>query len=128
MNKTILVIEDAESAARLVKDLLEQEGYRVVCESNGITGLKRILQIRPDLVILDILIPGIDGYQICQVLRRSRPTSRLPIIILSAKATDYDVTKGLLFGANVYLRKPADPFTILKTVDQLLHHEDRVPA
>jgi CheY-like chemotaxis protein len=128
MNKTILVIEDAESAARLLKDLLEGEGYRVICETNGISGLRRVQKEKPDLVILDILVPGIDGFQMCQILRRFPQTSRLPIVILSAKAAGHDVTKGLLCGANVYLRKPADPFTIMETVNQLIQKYEKVPA
>jgi len=120
VSKRILVVEDTPSAARLVKDTLTQEGYQVTCESNGLVGLQKAQEEHPDLVILDIFLPGLDGLEICRKLRQQRKTSRLPILMLTCKASAADRSTGLLRGANAYLYKPADPETIVANVKALL--------
>ncbi len=122
MNRKILVIEDTPSAAMLSQYILEQEGYEVICESNGLEGLRKAQNERHDLIILDILLPGLNGYEICSRLREKRETakSKLPILMISAKTSNFDRTIGLLRGANAYLGKPVAPSTIMATVKKLL--------
>jgi two-component system alkaline phosphatase synthesis response regulator PhoP len=120
MNEKILVIEDNPNALRLMVYTLEQEGYQVITASDGLDGLTKAQDEHPDLAVLDIMLPGLDGYEICHQLRQKPETAALPIIMLSAKANQDDKDVGLKVGANDYLAKPADPATIVERVKALL--------
>ena len=120
MNKRILVIEDDPNALRLVEYTLGQEGYQVITAANGLEGLKKAREEHPDLIILDIMLPGLDGYEVCQQLRQEPKTIKLPILMLSAKAREIDKATGLKVGADDYLTKPADPAMIVAKVKTLL--------
>lgn len=120
MNRKILVVEDDPSALRLVGYTLEQEGYQVITASDGLEGVRKARDEHPDLIILDIMLPGLDGYEVCQQLRKEPETAKLPILILSAKAREIDKDTGLKIGADDYLTKPADPSTIVAKVKALL--------
>ncbi len=120
MNRKILVIEDDPSALRLVGYTLEQEGYQVITASDGLEGVRKARDEHPDLIILDIMLPGLDGYEVCQQLRKEPETAKLPILMLSAKAREIDKDTGLKIGADDYLTKPADPSTIVAKVKDLL--------
>ncbi len=119
-NKKILVIEDDPSAMRLVGYTLEREGYQVLTAPNGLTGIRRARSEAPDLIVLDIMLPGMDGYEICHRLRAEPETARLPILMLSAKAQEIDRATGFKVGADDYLVKPAAPSEILSRVEALL--------
>ena len=120
MNRKILVVEDDPSALRLVGYTLEQEGYQVITASDGLEGVRKARDEHPDLIILDIMLPGLDGYEVCQQLRKEPETAKLPILMLSAKAREIDKATGLKIGADDYLTKPADPSTIVAKVKALL--------
>lgn len=120
MNRKILVVEDDSSALRLVGYALEQEGYQVITASDGLEGLKKARDEHPDLVILDIMLPGLDGYEVCQQLRKEPETAKLHILMLSAKAREVDKDTGLKIGADGYLAKPSDPSMIVDKVKALL--------
>ncbi len=120
MNRRILVVEDDPSALRLVEYTLEQEGYQVITASNGLEGVRKARDEHPDLIILDIMLPGLDGYEVCQRLRKEPETAKLYIMMLSAKAREIDKDTGLKIGADDYLAKPADPSTIVVKVKALL--------
>ena len=120
MNRKILVVEDDPSASRLVGYTLEQEGYQVITASDGLEGVRKARDEHPDLIILDIMLPGLDGYEVCQQLRKEPETAKLPILMLSAKAREIDKDTGLKIGADDYLAKPADPSTIIAKVKTLL--------
>jgi len=120
MNKKILVIEDDPNALRFIEYTLEQEGYQVSSAKDGLEGIKKVQDKHPDLIILDIMLPGLDGYDVCQRLRQKPETSLLPILMLSAKARQDDRDIGLKMGADEYLTKPADPSTIVEKVKTLL--------
>ena len=120
MNEKILVIEDDPSALKLVEYTLEQEGYQVISAKDGLEGIKKARDEHPGLIILDIMLPGLDGYDLCQQLRQKPETSLLPILMLSAKARQDDKDIGLRMGADDYLTKPADPSIILAKVNALL--------
>lgn len=120
MQQKILVIEDEPSAARLVGYILEQEGYQVDTVANGLEGIRKIQDEEVDLVILDVMLPGLDGFEVCYRTRAEPRTARLPIIMLSAKVQEIDKATGLRDGANEYLTKPADPDEVLAAVKALL--------
>lgn len=119
-NKRILVIEDSPSALRLMVYTLEKKGYQVITASDGLGGLRKARDEHPGLIILDIMLPGLDGYEVCRQLRQKPETATLPILLLSAKAHQDDKDIGLRVGANDYLTKPVDPATIVAKVETLL--------
>jgi DNA-binding response OmpR family regulator len=101
---TILIIEDDLSIIRGLKDNLEYDGYKVIAESNGKKGLEMALKERIDLVLLDIMLPGMNGYEICRNLKKSNP--ELPILMLTARGSELDKVSGLDTGADDYITKP----------------------
>ena len=133
MNKKILVIEDDPSSLRLTQYILKNKGYEVLTAPNGLEGLRKAQSENPDLVILDVMLPGIDGFEICSHLRADPQTARLPILMLSAKARAADKAVGLKAGADDYLSKPVAPSEILSKVENLLArktgalHSDSIP-
>jgi len=102
--KTILVIEDDISILRGLKDNLEYEGYGVFSETNGEKGLLIALKKKPDLILLDIMLPGMNGYEICRRVKKEKPD--LPIIIITARGSEIDKVSGLDTGADDYVTKP----------------------
>ena len=120
MKKRILLVEDDPGAIRLVGYTLEQEGYEVLTAANGVEGLRKAREEEPDLLILDVMLPGLDGFELCRRLRADAQTAGLPVLMLSAKAQEIDKTTGLKMGADAYLTKPADPSEIVSRVESLL--------
>jgi two-component system alkaline phosphatase synthesis response regulator PhoP len=106
MSKKILVIEDDPSTLRLIKYTLQQEGYQVLTAPNGLEGLRKAKNEEPDLIILDVLLPGVDGFEICHRLRAEPQTAQLPILMVSGKAREIDKATGLKMGADDYITKP----------------------
>ena len=105
MSKRILIVEDEESIADLEKDYLELSGFEVEVANDGETGLRRGLAVEFDLIILDLMLPGVDGFEICRQIRGQKNT---PIIMVSAKKDDIDKIRGLGLGADDYMEKPFD--------------------
>jgi DNA-binding response OmpR family regulator len=124
MENKILVIEDDPATSRLVEYSLRHDGYQVVRASNGLEGIRMARTEAPDLVILDVMLPGLDGFEICHRLRSDAATARLPILMFSAKAQEIDKSTGLKVGADEYLTKPAAPAEIVSRVQQLLAKKD----
>ena len=120
MDKKILVVEDDPATLRLVDYSLRHNGYQVFTASNGLEGLRKVQDEKPDLVILDVMLPGIDGFEICHRLRSEPDTAQMPVLMFSAKAQEIDRDTGLKVGADDYLSKPADPAEIVKRVEGLL--------
>jgi len=106
MNKKILVIEDDPSTLRLIKYTLQQEGYQALTAPNGLEGLRKAKSEQPDLIILDVMLPGVDGFEICHRLRGESQTAKLPILMVSGKARAIDKATGLKMGADDYITKP----------------------
>ena len=113
----ILIVEDEESIAELEKDYLELSGFEVEIENNGTDGLDRALKEDYDLLILDLMLPGIDGYQVCREIRSKHNT---PIIMLSAKGEVFDKVLGLELGADDYILKPFDSKELVARVKAVL--------
>lgn len=118
--RKVLVIEDDPSARRLLGYALKQEGYEVLLAPNGLDGLKKAFEGDPDLVILDVMLPGVDGFEVCCRLRADPRTEQLPILMLSAKGQQADKATGLKVGANDYMVKPAAPSDLISSVQSLL--------
>ena len=119
----ILIIEDEESIADLEKDYLELSGFEVDIEGERTTGLKRALDEDFQLVILDLMLPGIDGFEICRQLREAKNT---PIIMVSAKKDDIDKIRGLGLGADDYMTKPFSPSELVARVKAHLTRYERL--
>jgi DNA-binding response OmpR family regulator len=119
----ILIVEDEEAIAELERDYLELSGYTVEIENNGDEGLKRAMSEEWDLFILDIMLPGTDGFEICRQIRTEKST---PIIFVSARKDDIDKVKGLGFGADDYITKPFSPSELVARVKAHLASFDRV--
>ena len=117
MSKRILIVEDEESIADLEKDYLELSGFEVEVANDGETGLRRGLAVEFDLIILDLMLPGVDGFEICRQIRGQKNT---PIIMVSAKKDDIDKIRGLGLGADDYMTKPFNPLELTARVKSQL--------
>lgn len=119
----ILIIEDEEAIAELEKDYLEASGYEAVIENRGDSGLLRALKEDIDLVILDLMLPGMDGLHVCSQIRNAKD---IPILIVSAKKEDLDKINGLGFGADDYITKPFSPGEMVARVKAHLMRYSRL--
>ncbi len=117
MTKTILVVDDERKIVTVLKGYLEQAGFRVVTAGDGQTALTTFRHEKPDLVILDLMLPGIDGLDVCRILRRE---SAVPIIMLTARAEEADRLIGLELGADDYVVKPFSPREVVARVRAVL--------
>lgn len=126
----ILVIEDEEDILALIHFNLVKSGFRVECATTGEDGYSLAKDIRPDLILLDLMLPGMDGHDVCRKLREGPDTKDFPIIMLTAKGEEHDVVRGLELGADDYIPKPFSPQVLLARVRAVLRRqkksEDRV--
>jgi DNA-binding response OmpR family regulator len=116
---TVLVVDDDPVIVQLLKVNFEMEGYRVLTASDGERGIERARHDQPDLVVLDVMMPQVDGLEVARRLRADPATSRLPIMLLSAKAQATDVKAGEAV-ADAYVTKPFDPLELLERVAKLI--------
>lgn len=123
MNKRILIIEDEESIADLEKDYLELSGFEVEVANDGVSGLEKGMEGDFDLIILDLMLPGVDGFEICRKIRDQKNT---PIIMVSAKKDDIDKIRGLGLGADDYMTKPFSPSELVARVKAHLSRYERL--
>jgi len=128
MGKKILVIEDDAIALRLIEYTLRKEGYEVLLAKNGTEGISKAQSEEPDLLILDIMLPGIDGFEVCHRLRSEPQTAHLPILMLSGKAQEIDKATGLKVGADDYVTKPTAPRELVSRVESLLARKTAVKS
>lgn len=119
----LLIIEDDEDIAFIEKDYLEVSGYQVTVEINGIKGLTEALTGEYDLILLDVMLPGMDGFQICRKLRNKLD---IPIMMVTAKRTEIDQIRGLGFGADDYIEKPFSPGVLVAKVKSQLSQYERL--
>ena len=124
MTQRILVVEDDEMVAEVVRVNLEAEGYEVTHALNGAAGLAAVSQQMPDLVVLDVMMPEVDGWTVLTRLRDDMATRHLPIVMLSAKAMPADQVRGYNLGANAYLTKPFSATELIEKVRQVLADVD----
>jgi len=116
----VLVVDDDPVIQKLLQVNFEMEGYRVITASDGVEGLDRARSERPDIVILDVMMPKMNGLEVASALKGDPATSSIPIILLSAKAQEADVQAGRQTGAEDYVTKPFDPLELLERVARLV--------
>ena len=126
MPKEILIVDDEPSIVVPVQFLMQQQGYRVLVAEDGHDALDMIYKYQPDLVLLDIMLPGIDGYEVCEIVRLNPKLRHVKIIFLTAKGREVEIAKGLALGADAYITKPfsnAELVAKVKTVLEDINEE-----
>ena len=126
MPKEILIVDDEPDVVVPIQFLMEQQGYFVMVAERGEDALDLIYQYKPDLVILDILLPGIDGYEVCEIIRLDPSFRNVKIIFLTARDREVDIAKGLSLGADAYITKPFSNTELVAKVKELLEETNEV--
>ena len=124
MRKKILIIDDERDFGALLKLSLQENGFDVIIAEDGKSGLEKAKYERPDLIILDLGLPGLSGEEICRQIRKDECPKGVPIIMLTAKGSDADRIIGKVIGADSYLTKPCDTQILLKEIDRLIGTTD----
>ncbi len=125
MSKKILIIEDDTDILNLIDWHLQSEGYTTIKEINGSEGLEAAIKERPDLVILDLMLPGMDGLEICKTLKRNEATESMPVIMLTAKGEEVDRVVGFEIGADDYMVKPFSPRELILRIRAIFRRTDK---
>ncbi|MFC1637546.1 response regulator transcription factor [Candidatus Margulisiibacteriota bacterium] len=120
MAKKILIIEDYPATSEMIASILEAEGFKPVVAVDGPSGLEQARSQKPDLILLDIMMPEMSGFEVCEKLKADKKTAKIPIIIVSVRATEESIKKGKELGADEYVLKPFDPFELVTRVKVLL--------
>jgi len=126
--ETVLFIEDDKNIVELVKYNLEQEGFRVLTAVTGLAGLEKALKEKPTLVLLDLMLPEMNGLEICKTLKLNTKTRFTPIIMLTAKGAESDKVIGLELGADDYMTKPFSPRELMARIKAVLRRSMEKPA
>lgn len=126
-SKLITLIEDEPDIQEIIAYNLKREGYQVSSALNGEAGLALIKQKKPDLILLDLMLPGMDGLEVCRQLRAVSETQNIPIIMVSAKGEESDVVLGLGLGADDYIAKPFSPKELIARVQAVLRRSQQAP-
>lgn len=124
--KKVLVVEDEQDILQLVRMYLDKEGFRTITAANGTEALRQVRSEHPDLVILDLMLPEMDGLEVCKKLRAAPQTAMLPIIMLTAKSEESDTVVGLELGADDYVGKPFSPRALVARIKALFRRLARV--
>ena len=120
MQKKILIVEDEESLLKLESILLTTKGYLVQGATTGLAALEAVAAEAPDLILLDIMLPELDGFEVCERIKKNPETRHIPIILLSAKKTPEDLSRGEEVGADQYITKPFKSAMVMETIERLL--------
>ena len=124
--KTILVVDDERDIQELIRYNLAKDGYRVESVGSGEEALRRVRPVAPDLIILDLMLPGLDGLEVCKRLKAEGRSAQIPIIMLTAKGEDADVVAGLELGADDYVVKPFSPRVLLARIKAVLRRHEEI--
>ncbi|MGI8638526.1 MAG: response regulator [Pyrinomonadaceae bacterium] len=116
-NRKILVVDDSATVRKLISGKLEKSGHEVLCAIDGIEALEKINEVVPDLILLDINMPRMDGYQVCKLIRSNEATKDVPVVMISGKDGFFDKVRGRMAGTTGYITKPFGPETLMKTVE-----------
>jgi two-component system response regulator ResD len=122
LSQSVLVVDDEPMARTLLRLMLVRVGFEVSEAENGFDALEKVEGNLPDLILLDVMMPGMDGFTVCQKVRAREETAELPIIMLSAKTDSDSINRGLLVGATKYLTKPISPEELTKHVRSALNN------
>jgi two-component system alkaline phosphatase synthesis response regulator PhoP len=125
---SILVVEDEEDISELIRYNLDREGYRVVCSATGEEGLSAASRERPDAILLDLMLPGIDGLSVCRQLKNDPRTTGIPIVMVTARGEEADVVTGIELGADDYVTKPFSPRVLVARVRAVLRRPRHAPV
>ncbi len=120
MQKKILIVEDEESLLKLESILLTTKGFHVQGVATGTAALKAVAENPPDLVLLDIMLPEMDGFEVCRHIKSSPQTRHIPVILLTAKKTPEDMARGKQVGADQYITKPFKSSMVIASIERLL--------
>jgi twitching motility two-component system response regulator PilG len=115
--KTILVVDDSATVRKLIAGKLEKSGHEVICAVDGVDALEKIEEIVPDLILLDINMPRMDGYQVCKLIRNNHATENVPVVMISGKDGFFDKVRGRMSGTTGYITKPFGPETLMKALE-----------
>ena len=126
--RKILVVDDQKHIVRLVQVTLERAGYEVVCAYDGLEALEQVAKERPEMVVLDVMMPRMDGFEVLQRLQADPKLQTIPVIMLTAKAQDADIFKGWSQGVSSYLVKPFNPRELLTFVQRIFQSMDEPPS
>jgi two-component system, OmpR family, alkaline phosphatase synthesis response regulator PhoP len=121
MARKILIVDDEPNIVVPLEFLMEQKGYEVMIAQSGEECLEIISKHRPDLLLLDIMLPGIDGFEVCEIVRLKPEWKHIKIIFLTAKGREVDIAKGMVLGADAYITKPFSNERIVRQVGELLN-------
>jgi two-component system alkaline phosphatase synthesis response regulator PhoP len=118
--KRVLVIDDSKLILKIISDELENRGFEVIAVTDGAQGLKKTKESKPDIIILDLILPELSGEQVCKEIRRDEGSSGIPVIMLTAKNTDADKIIGRVIGADCYIPKPFAMDNLLNEITRLI--------
>lgn len=120
VGKKILVVDDSPTIRKLISGKLEKSGHEVFCSADGVEAIERLQSLKPDLILLDITMPRMDGYQVCKMIRSNDATKDIPVVMISGKDGFFDKVRGRMAGTSGYITKPFGPETLMKVVEGFL--------
>jgi CheY-like chemotaxis protein len=123
-NRKILVVDDSPTVRKLISGKLEKSGHEVFCAADGMDALAKLSEVVPDLILLDINMPRMDGYQVCKMIRNNPQTKDIPVVMISGKDGFFDKVRGRMAGTTGYITKPFGPETLMKALDVYIKHEE----
>lgn len=126
--KSIFAVDDEEDILELIRHNLTREGFQVTTAANGENAVKAITQHSPDLILLDLMLPGINGLEVCRSLKKENKTADIPIVMLTAKGEESDIITGLELGADDYITKPFSMKVLIARIHAILRRKNRPPA
>jgi DNA-binding response OmpR family regulator len=128
MSETILIVDDEQTTAQLIKMVLKKHGYRVVTAASGPEALRIADDLLPDLVLLDVVLPGMDGFQVCQYIRKNARTANIPVIIFTGLNRPADQRNAFLAGSDDYLTKPVKLAELINKIRATIHFRQSLHA
>ena len=126
MARKILTCDDEKHIVRLIQVNLERQGYEVITAFNGVECLEKVKEDRPDLIVLDVMMPEMTGFEVLETLKSDPETENIPVIMLTARAQDSDVLRGWQSGVECYLTKPFNPMELIAFVKRIFSMEDGI--
>jgi len=120
MRKKLLIVEDNTELLELLRLGLKQAGFSVSTAANGVEGLKKARSLTPDVIVLDLILPELDGFAVCEALKRSEETAKIPVILLTGLTSEFTRYAGIESGADEYLTKPVGPDQLLSRINHWL--------
>jgi len=126
MARKILTCDDEKHIVRLIQVNLERQGYEVIMAFNGAECLEKVKEDRPDLIVLDVMMPEMTGFEVLDILKKDPETENIPVIMLTARAQDSDVLRGWQSGVECYLTKPFNPMELIAFVKRIFSMEEGV--